>query len=101
VTEWALANLHQSITVADLARQAMQSTRTLTRTFATELGTSPRAWLIAGRLRTACTLLESGDLNVEEIARHSGLGSAANLRLQFRRTYATTPLTYRRAFQQR
>ncbi|MBW6433789.1 DJ-1/PfpI family protein [Actinoplanes hulinensis] len=101
VTQWALANLHQPITVADLARQAMQSTRTLSRAFATELGTSPRAWLIAARLREACTLLETGDLTVEEIARRTGLGSAANLRLQFRRTYATTPLAYRSAFQRR
>ncbi|WP_229705820.1 helix-turn-helix domain-containing protein [Micromonospora sonchi] len=99
VTDWALANLHQPITVADLARQAMQSTRTLSRVFAQELGTSPRAWLIAARLRMACTLLETGDLTVEEIARRSGLGSAANLRLHFRRTYGTTPLAYRSAFQ--
>jgi AraC family transcriptional activator FtrA len=101
VTQWALANLHQHITVADLARQAMQSTRTLSRAFTTELGTSPRAWLIAARLRTACALLETTDLTVEEVARRSGLGSAANLRLQFRRTYATTPLAYRSAFQRR
>ncbi|MFI7550089.1 GlxA family transcriptional regulator [Micromonospora sediminimaris] len=101
VTDWALANLHRPITVADLARQAMQSTRTLSRAFARELGTSPRAWLIAARLRRACALLESGDLTVEEVARRSGLGSAANLRLQFRRAYATTPLAYRAAFQQR
>jgi AraC family transcriptional activator FtrA len=101
VTQWALANLHQPITVADLARQAVQSTRTLSRAFAAELGTSPRAWLIAARLRKACTLLETGDLTVEEIARRTGLGSAANLRLQFRRTYATTPLAYRSAFQRR
>jgi AraC family transcriptional regulator, transcriptional activator FtrA len=98
VTAWALKNLHQPITVTDLARQAMQSTRTLSRAFATELGTSPRAWLTASRLRRACTLLETGDLKVEEIARRSGLGSAANLRLKFRQTYATTPLAYRRTF---
>ncbi|WP_309232141.1 GlxA family transcriptional regulator [Micromonospora tarensis] len=101
VTEWALANLHQPITVADLAREAVQSTRTLSRVFATELGTSPRAWLIAARLRMACTLLETGDRSVEEIARRTGMGSAANLRLHFRRTYATTPLAYRSTFQQR
>jgi len=99
VTRWALANLHRPITVADLARQAMQSTRTLSRPFAADLGISPRAWLIAARLRKACILLETGDLTVEEIARRTGLGSAANLRLQFRRAYNTTPLAYRSAFQ--
>ncbi|MEQ4304100.1 DJ-1/PfpI family protein [Plantactinospora sp. B6F1] len=99
VTEWALANLHRHITVADLARQAMQSTRTLRRAFVAEFGTSPHAWLTAARLRKACTLLETGELTVEQIARHSGLGSAANLRLHFRRAYATTPLAYRATFQ--
>jgi transcriptional regulator GlxA family with amidase domain len=59
------------------------------------------AGLTATRLRTACTVLETGDLTVEEIARRSRLGSAANLRLRFRQTYATTPLAYRRTFQNR
>ncbi len=98
VTDWALANLDQPITVADLARRAMLSTRTLSRDFTAELGASPRAWLITARLRAACILLESGDLTVEEIARRTGLGSAANLRLQFRRAYDTSPLAYRAAF---
>jgi len=35
------------------------------------------------------------------ISMRCGLGSAANLRLHFRRTYTTTPLAYRSTFQQR
>jgi len=42
----------------------------------------------------------AASLTVEEITRRSGLGSAANLGMQFRRTYTTTPLAYRSALQQ-
>ncbi|MFI6731739.1 hypothetical protein ACIBI9_02315 [Nonomuraea sp. NPDC050451] len=44
VTAWASANLHLPISVADLARRGMQSTRTLHRNFQTRFGMSPRAF---------------------------------------------------------
>jgi len=97
-TRWALANLHEPITVVDLARRANRSPRSLSRAFAAELGASPHAWLTAARLRTVCALLEGTDLAVDEVARRSGMGTAANLRLHFRRAFATTPLAYRAAF---
>ncbi|MEV4571886.1 helix-turn-helix domain-containing protein [Nonomuraea jabiensis] len=98
VTAWASANLHLPISVADLARRGMQSTRTLHRNFRTRFGMSPRAWLIQQRLRAACTLLEDGDITVDEVARRTGLGTATNLRAHFHRAFATTPTAYRRTF---
>ncbi|MFI7636716.1 GlxA family transcriptional regulator [Nonomuraea sp. NPDC049400] len=98
VTAWASANLHLPLTVTDLARRGMQSTRTLHRNFQTRFGMSPRAWLIQQRLRVACTLLEDGDITVDEVARRTGLGTATNLRAHFHRAFATTPTAYRRAF---
>ncbi|MFC4115199.1 GlxA family transcriptional regulator [Nonomuraea zeae] len=98
VTAWASANLHLPITVTDLARRGMQSTRTLHRNFQTRFGMSPRAWLIQQRLRAACALLEDSDITVDEVARRTGLGTATNLRAHFHRTFATTPTAYRRAF---
>jgi transcriptional regulator GlxA family with amidase domain len=35
---------------------------------------------------------------VDQVARDCGLGTAANLRLHFRRTLNTTPTAYRRTF---
>ena len=98
VTRWALAHLHRPITVADLAARALQAPRTFARNFQAELGRSPHAWLVEQRLRVACRLLEDDGLGIDEVARRSGLGSAANLRLHFRRSLATTPTAYRSSF---
>ncbi|MCF0093836.1 HTH-type transcriptional regulator CdhR [Micromonospora sp. MH99] len=98
VTAWASSNLRQPITVADLARQAVMSTRTLHRAFQSQFGMGPRAWLIQQRLRAACTLLEDNGISVDEVARRTGLGTATNLRAHFQRAFATTPTAYRRAF---
>ncbi|GLH96360.1 GlxA family transcriptional regulator [Phytohabitans aurantiacus] len=98
VTAWANANLHLPITVADLAKQGVVSTRTLHRTFRNRFGMSPQAWLTQQRLRAACTLLEDVEITIDEIARRTGLGTATNLRNHFHRAFATTPTAYRRAF---
>jgi len=98
VLDWARAHLHLPITVADLARRALQAPRTFNRAFQTQLGMSPHAWLTTQRLRTACGLLEDREVPIEDIARRSGLGSAANFRMHFRRAFSTTPTAYRAAF---
>jgi transcriptional regulator GlxA family with amidase domain len=98
VTEWALEHLQLPITVADLAERALQAPRTFCRNFQARLGQSPHAWLIDQRLRLACRLLEDDEVGIDEVARRSGLGTAANLRLHFRRSYATTPTAYRSSF---
>ncbi|MCX5065498.1 helix-turn-helix domain-containing protein [Micromonospora lupini] len=98
VTAWASDNLHRPITVADLSRQAVMSSRTLHRAFRNRFQMGPRAWLIQQRMRAACTLLEDGGISVDEIARRTGLGTATNLRAHFQRAFATTPTAYRRAF---
>jgi transcriptional regulator GlxA family with amidase domain len=98
VTEWALSRLDSPITVADLAARALQAPRTFCRNFQAAMGQSPHAWLVQQRLRVACRLLEDGDVGIDEVARRSGLGSAANLRLHFRRSFTTTPTAYRSSF---
>ncbi|WP_433444917.1 GlxA family transcriptional regulator [Nonomuraea sp. CA-141351] len=98
VTAWASANLHLPITVTDLARKGMQSTRTLHRNFQMRFGMTPRAWLIQQRLRAACVLLEDSTITIDEVARRTGMGTATNLRAHFHRAFATTPTAYRRAF---
>jgi AraC-like DNA-binding protein len=101
VREWALEHLHEPLTVALLARRAGVSGRTFARRFTEETGRSPMRWLLDAWLDVARELLEQGDAGVEHIARRSGLGTATNLRLHFRRRFATTPTAYRRAFGRR
>ena len=61
-------------------------------------GLPPLQWLTAERVRRARQLLEDTGLSIEEVARQSGLGTAANLRLHFVRRTGTTPTAYRAAF---
>jgi transcriptional regulator GlxA family with amidase domain len=95
---YALAHLHEPLTVAQLARHACTSERTFNRRFRRETGTTPLKWLHARRVEEARRLLEGSDLPIEAVARRCGFGSAAILRAHFHRATATTPTTYRRTF---
>ncbi|MGC9477472.1 GlxA family transcriptional regulator [Streptomyces sp. WG4] len=95
---WALARLHEPLTVPQLAAHAHLAPRTFARRFVTETGTTPLRWLLTARLDRARELLESTELAVDHIADRCGLGSPSNLRLHFRRTLGTTPTAYRAAF---
>lgn len=96
--DWARANLHRPLTLADLARQAHLSRRTLARRFHDTLGLSPLRWLQTERVRHAQHLLETTNLPVEDIAADVGLGTAANLRQHFTTRVGTSPQSYRRTF---
>jgi len=85
--------------VADLARHAGWAPRTFARRFLAETGTTPQRWLTAQRCLEARRLLELTDLPIDQIAHRSGLGSAANLRLQLSRDAQITPSAYRRLYQ--
>ena len=99
--EWALERLADPLTVADLAGHAGWAPRTFSRQFVAETGLTPLRWLTAARVREARRLLEVSDLPVEAIARRSGLGSPANLRVHLARDAGATPTAYRAAYQGR
>ncbi|MDI2128369.1 GlxA family transcriptional regulator [Yinghuangia seranimata] len=96
--EWALHRLGEQVTLRQLARHAGLSQRTLMRRFTEETGTTPLQWLLDARLSRARELLETTDYPMDRVARDCGLGTAANLRLHFRRALDTTPTAYRRTF---
>lgn len=98
--EWALAHLHEPLTIAMLAENAMVSQRTFSRAFLDETGYTPMRWVMRARLDLARELLEKTLLSIDEIAVHAGLGTGANLRLHFRAVLGTTPSEYRRTFTQ-
>ena len=74
------------------------SERTFARRFREETGTTPHHWLQSQRVALAETLLERGDLGIEQIAQQCGFGSAAMLRHHFSQRRRTTPMAYRKAF---
>ncbi|MGH2900665.1 MAG: GlxA family transcriptional regulator, partial [Solirubrobacteraceae bacterium] len=96
--QWMLASLAEPLTVARMATHVHLSERTFHRRFTERTGTSPLAWLRDQRIERAKELLETSDVPVEQIARHVGLGTPANLRLQFRRATSVSPQDYRRRF---
>ncbi|TDQ00827.1 GlxA family transcriptional regulator [Labedaea rhizosphaerae] len=98
VLEWARERLGHQLTVADLADRAATSQATLHRRFRAELGTTPLAWLTAERVTLACRLLERGERQLDRVARASGFGTAANLRIQLRKHTGLSPSDYRRRF---
>jgi transcriptional regulator GlxA family with amidase domain len=98
VTEWMLAHLDQDLSVDQLARRALMSSRTFARRFRADLGTTPAAWLNRQRLLRAQQLLEQTDEGLEQVAQLAGFGTAAVMRHHFLKVLQTTPTAYRRTF---
>jgi transcriptional regulator GlxA family with amidase domain len=98
VTEWMLGNLDKELSIDQLARKALMSSRTFARRFRADMGTTPAAWLNRQRIIRAQQLLEQTDLGLETIAQRTGFGSAAVMRHHFLKVLQTTPTAYRRAF---
>lgn len=98
VLVWMTEHLEETQTVRDLARRAGMSERTFARAFAAQTGTTPVQWLTAQRVQHARTLLEATSLDVEEVARRTGFGSAPLLRHHFRRSVGVAPHDYRATF---
>jgi transcriptional regulator GlxA family with amidase domain len=96
--DWASARIDRPLTLAELARAAGVSPRTLARRFHSALGTTPLQWLLTQRIRRAQELLESTDHPVDQIAQRSGFGSPGNLRQQFTKALGMSPQRYRRTF---
>ncbi|MFD9813529.1 GlxA family transcriptional regulator [Streptomyces sp. NPDC059080] len=96
--DWLHRNLHLSLTLSDIARQAGMSVRHLHRRFRELTGMTPLGWLLWARTERARELLETTDLPIDRIAGIAGFGSAVTLRLRFRERVGTTPAAYRKSF---
>jgi AraC family transcriptional regulator, transcriptional activator FtrA len=96
--DWLRGDLRREITVAEMARRSAMSERTFVRRFKEATGTTPFRWVAGQRLRRAQELLETTDLDVDQVAGAAGFGTATNLRQHFRRELDITPSAYRRSF---
>jgi transcriptional regulator GlxA family with amidase domain len=95
---WMAQNLSRDLPLPVIAARAAMSTRTLSRRFREHVGTTPAAWLAHARVRYAQRLLETTDLDIEQVSAAAGFGSAAVMREHFGTVVGTNPLSYRRAF---
>ncbi|GAA2924997.1 hypothetical protein GCM10010446_06530 [Streptomyces enissocaesilis] len=92
-----MRHLDEPLTVADLARHAGVSVRTLSRRFHDETGAGPLQWLLRRRVERARALLETTTLPMDQVARARGLGTAHSLRLHLLRRTGLPPGAYRSA----
>ncbi|PRY20583.1 GlxA family transcriptional regulator [Pseudosporangium ferrugineum] len=99
--EWALANLHRPVALREMAAQESTSTRTFTRRFREEIGTSPGRWLVQQRVQRARALLERTDLPIDEVAVSAGFGTAGSMRLHLQAELGVSPSAYRSTFRGR
>ena len=98
LTTWIEQNLPRELPLPVIARRAAMSTRTLSRRFREQVGTTPAAWIAHARVRRAQRLLETTNLAIERVAAEVGFGSATVMREHFGTVVATSPQAYRRAF---
>lgn len=101
ITDWMVQHLDEELSVDELAKRALMSSRTFARKFRAETGTTPAAWLNRQRLLRAQQLLEQTDFGLEQVASEAGFGIAAVMRHHFVKTLQTTPAAYRRTFGER
>jgi AraC family transcriptional activator FtrA len=98
--DWAVAHLHEPLTIAMLAERANMSSRTFARRFRDTVGTTPLQWLLTQRVVLAQRLLETTELSIDAVAERCGLGTAANLRIHVGRKLGVAPSDYRQTFRQ-
>lgn len=97
---WAKKNCALNISIEQMAEQACMSRRSFDRHFRSNIGLSPKEWLIKQRVNLAREYLESSQANMDRIAEKSGFGSAMNLRHHFSKVLGIAPSHYRNQFLQ-
>jgi len=90
--------LHQPMDIRQLSQWAAMSERTFMRRFRAATGMTPADWITRTRVDRAREMLESTELNVDEIAVRTGLGTPTTLRHHFRKKVGLSPVAYRRRF---
>lgn len=95
---WLRDNIHEQLTLAELAAHQHMSERTLVRKFRADTGMSVFDWITRERVNQAKALLETTDHPVSEIAAMVGLGTSESLRRNFERIVGTTASGYRKTF---
>jgi transcriptional regulator GlxA family with amidase domain len=95
---WLAENLHRPLTLAEIAARASMSTRSLSRHFRAQTGTTPLRWVSRHRVRAAQQLLEETDRPVERVGDLVGFESPTAFRDRFREVVGVSPQAYRRSF---
>lgn len=93
--------LHQEVSVTQLAEHCGTSERSLLRHFRTHHGVTPVAHIQHLRVERAKALLETTHLSFDEIVERCGYSDSASFRKLFKRATAITPGDYRERYRLR
>ena len=94
---WVRQNLAQTLSVEQLADRAAMSPRNFARLFAQETGVTPAKAVERLRVEAARALLDSGPLQVEDVALEVGFGDSERMRRAFLRAFGQPPQALRRS----
>lgn len=100
VTAHVDAHLQGPIFTSTLAQVAQLSTGHFCRAFKASTGETPHGYVVRQRIRRAQLLMRDTQDTLSQIAFACGLSDQAHLTRLFRRWVGTTPLAWRRAWQQ-
>ena len=98
VQTWILDHLEEKLNLSTLASHAAMSPRNFSRVFRCETGLSPAAYVEQVRMDKARRLLEETSLPLDQVAKQSGLGTAASARRVFLRRLGISLRQYRDRF---
>lgn len=95
VMQYIQANYAKKISLSDIAAVTNYHPTHIIRCLKQQYGTTPAKAILDFRLQNACTLLDTSDLSVAEIAELSGFASSAYFCKVFRAHMNATPQAYR------
>ncbi len=98
VQTWILDHPEEELSLSALASHAAMSPRNFSRVFRSETGLSPANYVEQVRMDKARRLLEETSLPLDQVARQSGLGTAASARRTFLRRLGISLRQYRDRF---
>jgi AraC family transcriptional activator FtrA len=94
-------SLDEEWPIERMAGVAITSVRTLQRRFVAATGLSPHAWVTIERIELVKDILETTDLNIQQVALLTGLKTPETLRHHFKRLTGTSPTKFRSEFNAR
>jgi transcriptional regulator GlxA family with amidase domain len=95
---WILDNLHEKLSVAQLADKALMSERHFARVFQQEVGMSTHEFVEASRFERATQLLADLSLPLKTVAARACFSDEAHMRRVFIKKLGITPKVYQERF---
>jgi transcriptional regulator GlxA family with amidase domain len=95
VLSYMRKNCHENISLKDLVKYSNMSLSSFMRSFTECMGTAPMNYLSELRLSKACSMLQSSELSISEIAMKCGYNDSNYFSRLFRKRLGLTPRKFR------